>query len=52
MSVSAREGSGLDELWDSIVEHCRLLESTGALARSQSTRPPCMDASAAGTAPA
>ncbi len=33
MTVSAATGSGVDELWDRIVEHRRLLEASGGLAR-------------------
>lgn len=33
LTISARGGSGVDDLWDCIVEHRRLLEATGALAR-------------------
>ena len=32
MAVSARTGTGIDELWDRIVEHRRTLEASGALA--------------------
>ena len=32
LTVSALHGTGVDELWDSIVEHRRLLEASGALA--------------------
>ena len=33
MTVSALTGAGVDELWDRIVEHRRLLEASGGLAR-------------------
>ena len=33
MTVSAQTGTGIDELWDCIVEHRRTLEASGALAR-------------------
>ena len=33
MTVSAATGAGVDELWDCIVEHRRLLEASGGLAR-------------------
>ena len=33
MTVSAATGAGVDELWDCIVEHRRVLETSGALAR-------------------
>ena len=33
MTVSAMTGAGVDELWDSIVEHRRLLDASGGLAR-------------------
>ena len=33
MTVSAATGSGVAELWDCIVEHRRLLEASGGLAR-------------------
>ncbi len=32
LTVSAQTGAGVDELWNSIIEHRRLLESTSALA--------------------
>ena len=33
MTVSAATGAGVDDLWDRIVEHRRLLEASGGLAR-------------------
>ena len=33
LTVSAATGAGVDDLWDSIVEHRRLLEASGGLAR-------------------
>ena len=33
MTVSAATGAGLDELWDCIAEHRRMLDASGALAR-------------------
>lgn len=33
MAVSAATGAGVDELWDCIVEHRRMLEASGALSR-------------------
>ena len=33
LTVSALHGTGVDELWDSIVEHRRLLEASGGLSR-------------------
>ena len=33
MTVSAATGAGVDELWDCIVEHRRLLQASGGLAR-------------------
>ncbi len=33
MTVSAVTGAGVDELWDGIVEHRRVLDTSGALAR-------------------
>ena len=33
MTVSAETGAGVDELWECIVEHRRLLEASGGLAR-------------------
>ena len=33
MTVSAATGAGVDELWDCMVEHRRLLEASGGLAR-------------------
>ena len=33
MTVSAATGAGVDELWDCIVEHRRLLDTSGALSR-------------------
>ena len=33
LTISAATGAGIDELWDSIVEHRRLLEASGGLAR-------------------
>ena len=33
MTVSAATGAGVDELWDTIVEHRRLLDASGGMAR-------------------
>ena len=33
LTISAATGAGVDELWDSIVEHRRLLDVSGGLAR-------------------
>ena len=33
ITISAATGAGVDDLWDCIVEHRRMLESSGALAR-------------------
>ena len=52
MTVSAATGAGVDELWDTIVEHRRLLDASGGLARRRAPGPPGLDASAVGASPA